>query len=322
MKKTILYLLFISFVALSADAQKIPPADLKLLQKKEDSLKKIVKNIIVDSFTAGRMRSDSQFIKTLVRGLQVRNSFYFPFDSVQGIGKVYAPDSTFRIITWQLSFDDYYCRQRGAIQFRTNDGSLRLVPLIDFSEFTAQPQDSVRGRDRWIGAVYYNIIKTEYAGKNYYTLFGFDAHSVRSNKKWIEVLTFDKNNMPVFGGPLFTFELDSVKRKPLNRYSIEYKKEASTTVNYDPDLQMILVDHLVSETDEPELSYTFVPDGDYEGFKWVKGKWQHIDKVFNEKLEDGQFPVPEPIRDSRGNNNEEKLKERSEKNKSGKKGDG
>lgn len=322
MKKTIVYLLFISFIALNADAQKISSADFKVLQKKEDSLKKIVKNIIVDSFTAGRMRSDSQFIKTLVRGLQVKNSFYFPFDSVQGIGKVYAPDSTFRIITWQLSFDDYYCRQRGAIQFRTPDGSLKLVPLIDFSEFTAQPLDSVRGRDRWIGAVYYNIIKTEYSGKNYYTLFGFDAHSVRSNKKWIEVLTFDKNNMPVFGGPLFTFELDSVKRKPLNRYSIEYKKDASTMVNYDPDLQMILVDHLVSETDEPELSYTFVPDGDYEGFKWVKGKWQHIDKVFNEKLEDGQFPVPEPLRDNKGNNNEEKLKERSEKNKSGKKGDG
>ena len=169
--------------------------------------------------------------------------------------------------------------------------------------------------------MYYNIIQTEHNGKKYYTLFGFDAHSVRSNKKWIEVLTFDNNNRPVFGGPIFTFENDSIKRKPLNRFSIEYKKDASTMVNYDPDLKLILVDHLVSETDEPELSYTFVPDGDYEGFKWVNGKWQHIDKVFHEKLEDGDFPVPDPVRDNRGNNNEEKLKERSDKNKN-KKGNG
>jgi hypothetical protein len=313
-KKTILSLvLFFAFIA--ANAQKISPADLKVLHKKEDSLKNIVRNIMVDSFTAGRMRSDSFFIKTLVRGLQVKNSFYFPFDSVRGIGKVYAPDSSFRIFTWQLSFDDYYCRQRGAIQYRTPDGSLKLTPLLDYSEFTDKPEDSVRARDKWIGAVYYNIVQNKFNGKNYYTLFGFDANSVRSNKKWIEVLSFDNNQQPVFGAVQFTFEQDSIKRKPQRRFSIEYKKEASTTVNYDPDLQVILVDHLVSESDEPDLPYTFVPDGDYEAFKWVNGKWQHIDKFFHEKLEDGQAPVPNPIRDAKGNTNQEKLKQQSEKNK-------
>ena len=322
MKKAILYFLFLAAFLQVADAQKISGADLKLLQKKEDSLKHLVKNIIVDSFTAGRMRSDSIFTRTLVRSLQVRNSFYYPFDSVRGIGNVYAPDSSFRIFTWQLSFDDYYCRQRGAIQFRTQDGSLKLVPLLDFSEFTTNPHDSVRGRDKWIGAVYYNIIKTEHKGKNYYTLFGFDAHSVRSNKKWIDVLTFDSRNMPVFDGPLFVFKNDSLKRKPMHRFSIEYKKEASTMVNYDADLGLILVDHLVSETDEPELAYTFVPDGDYEGFKWEDGKWQYINKVFDQKLEDGEAPIPDPIRDTKGNNNEEKLKQQSQKNKDTKKGNG
>ena len=86
-------------------------------------------------------------------------------------------------------------------------------------------------------------------------------------------------------------------------------------VNYDPDLDIILVDHLVSETDEPEMAHTFVPDGDYEGFKWVNGRWQHIDKVFNEKLEDGQAPVPDPIRDASGKNNQEKLDKQSDTNK-------
>ena len=57
-------------------------------------------------------------------------------------------------------------------------------------------------------------------------------------------------------------------------------------------------------------------------FKWVNGKWLHVDKVFTEKLEDGQAPVPDPIRDVRGTNNEEKLKQQSEKNKATKKGGG
>jgi len=314
-KKPLIFTFFLFILALGARAQTISPADLKILKHKEDSLKALVKNVIIDSFTAGRMRSDSQFIKTLVRSLQVKNSFYYPFDSVQGIGKVYAPDSSFRIFSWQISFDDYYCRQRGAIQYRTPNGSLKLVPLYDQSEFTDYPEDSVRSATNWIGAVYYNIIKTSYNGKNYYTLFGFDANGVRSNKKWIEVLTFDSRNMPIFGGKYFTFEKDSAKRAPQYRFSIEYKKDASTIVNYEPDLNMILVDHLVSETDEPELAYTYVPDGDYEGFKWVNGKWQHIDKVFTEKLEDGQAPIPDPIRDTKGNTNNEKLKQQSDKNK-------
>lgn len=322
MKKSILILFCLICIHSVADAQKISVSDLKQLSKKEDSLKKLAKNLIVDSLTAKRMRNDSLFIRTLVRTLQIKNSFYYPFDSVKGISALYAPDSTFRIFTWSLSFDDYYSRQRGAIQFRTSDGSLKLLPLVDNSEFTASPADSIRSTGNWIGAVYYNIIKTEHQGKSYYTLFGFDDHSVRSNRKWIDVLTFNSKGLPQFGG-LFSFEKDSVKRPDQNRFFIEYKKDASALVNYIEDEGMILFEHLISETEEHDKPYTFIPDGDYEGFKWINGKWLHIDKVFNFKLQDGEAPIPDPIRDSKGNNFEEKLKEQSEKNKTkkGVKGD-
>ena len=297
----------------SLDAQKLTASDTRILKQKEDSLKFLAKSLIVDSLTAGRMRNDSLFVRTLVRGLQVKNSFYYPFDSVQGISKLYSPDSAFRIFSWSLSYDDFYSRQRAAIQFKTPDGSLRLVPLTDYSEFTAAPTDSIRTKDNWIGAVYYNIIKTQHNGKNYYTLFGFDDNSVRSSKKWIDVLSFDNRNMPVFGGN-FSFEKDTARRAPQNRFYIEYKKEASALVNYDPEMNMILVDHLISESEENDKPYTFVPDGDYEGFEWKNGKWLHINKVFDQKLEDGQAPMPDPILDDRGNRNEERLQQSSDKN--------
>lgn len=322
MKKPLLFLLTITFLAsFVASAQQIGAAEQKVLQQKEDSLKVLSKKLIVDSLLAGRMRADSQFVKTLVRGLQVKNSFYYPFDSVQGISKLYAPDSAFRIFSWSISFDDYYSRQRAAIQFKTADGSLKLVPLRDFSEYTPHPLDSVRSKDNWIGAVYYKIIKTDYNGKDYYTLFGFDNYGVRSNKKWIEVLSFNDKKQPVFGGT-FSFENDTskVKRTAQKRYHIEYKKEASTYVNFDPDMNMIIVDHLISESDEPDKPYTFIPDGDYEGFVWKGGKWVHIDKVFDFKLQDGEAPMPDPIRDNDGKNNEEKLQQRSNKNKTKKGG--
>jgi hypothetical protein len=312
------FLLFLLFglLQVNAQVQKISPADLKVLRKKEDSLKSLMKTIFVDSTTAGRMRSDSQFIRTLVRGLQVKNSFYFNFDSLRAVSRLYSPDSSFKIFTWQLDFDGMYVRQRGAIQFNTPDGSLKLIPLRDYSEFAENVMDSIRTKDTWIGAVYYNMIMTEHNGKKYYTLFGFDENGVRSNRKWIEVLTFDNRNMPQFGGPFFSFEKDSIKRASQYRYHIEYKKEAATTVNYDPELKMILFDHLVSESDEPDNPWTLIPDGDYEGFRWMNGRWVHVDKVFNEKLKDGEFPMPDPLRDADGRDDEKKLQERTDKNQS------
>ena len=123
-----------------------------------------------------------------------------------------------------------------------------------------------------------------------------------------------KKNEPVFGGPFFTYELDSIPRKPKYRLSLEFKKDARVLVNYIPDLEMILVDHLISETDQPELPSTMVPDGDNEGYKWENGKWVHVDKVFTLKLKDGEAPVDNPIMDSKGNKNELKLKNNSDKN--------
>ena len=116
LKYTTLLLVAIVFLAPLCDAQKIASSDKKKLEKKEDSLRYLAADIILDSLTAPRMRSDSLFTRILIRGLQIKNSFYYPFDSVQGVSKLYAPDSTFRIFTWNLQINDYWCIQRGAIQ--------------------------------------------------------------------------------------------------------------------------------------------------------------------------------------------------------------
>lgn len=301
-------------LALTCQAQ-ISAADRKKLQVKEDSLKTYAMHMVLDSLTADRMKADSMFTRILVRTLQTRNSFYYPFDSVLGISKLYAPDTSFRIFTWNIQFDDYYGRQKGAIQLRTADGSLKLIPLRDFSEFTSAPTDSVRDKSNWIGAVYYNIIRNDFKGKKYYTLFGFDENTAQSSMKWIDVLTFNERNEPVFGGPFFTYDKDSIPKPPAYRFNIEFKKGARILVNYIEDLQMILVDHLVSESDEPDHAWTYVPDGDNEGYKWENGKWVHIDKVFTLKLKDGEAPVGDPLLDPKGVLNEEKLRQQSEKNK-------
>jgi hypothetical protein len=325
MKKLSAYFfaIFLAVLAFSAaDAQSASNTDRKALMQKEDSLK-VLADSMINAIQAGkRFRSDSQFVKTLVRALKTKNSFKYPFDSLFTISHLYAPDSSFRIFTWQLKKDEYLYYQKGAIQMRTTDGSLKLYPLFDASMFTGKPLDSVRTRDNWIGAIYYKIILKEYNGIKYYTLLGFDDFTVGSNRKWLEVLHFDpRTGDPRFGGPLVTFKDDTAKIKPVfHRFNIEYKKEARTTFNYSPDLDLIVYDHLISETDQPERKESYIPDGDFEGFKWEKGQWVHVDKVFNYAPPAnvdpmlGNAPGEQSIFDNKGNKAEDKLMEQSIKN--------
>lgn len=311
-----LLLLLCFFLAITANAQKISNNDKKFLAQKEDSLQVLADSMINGQFAGKRFLSDSQFVRTFVRGLKTKNSFFYPFESLETISIQYPPDSTFRIFTWQLKKDEYLYYQKGAIQMNTKDGSLKLYPLFDASMFTSKPNDSVRNRNNWIGAIYYKIIQKTHNGKNYYTMLGFDDYNVGSNRKWIEVMHFDdQNGEPVFGGPMITFKDDTAKKKPVyNRFNIEYKKEARTVMNYNPELDMIIYDHLVSETDQPERKESYIPDGDFEGFKWVNGQWVHVEQVFNFKLKDGQFPVDAAIKNDDGSVDEKKLMEQSEKN--------
>ncbi|MEN9952327.1 MAG: hypothetical protein RLZZ520_595, partial [Bacteroidota bacterium] len=216
-------------------------------------------------------------------------------DSLATISRLYAPDSAFRIFTWQVSRDADLHRRHGAIQMRTADGSLKLFPLIDRSIIIRNQEDTVTNHEWWIGAIYYKILKNSYNNQSFYTLLGYDENSIRSTKKRMEVLSFDAKGNPVFGGPFFTFEKDTVRKPIQTRFSIEYKKNGNARIVYDDELDMIIYDHLISESNEPAKKYTYIPDGDYEGFKWVNGKLQHIEKVFNQKLEDGQAPVLKPV---------------------------
>jgi hypothetical protein len=287
-----------------------------VFQQREDTIKQFAYDIVNAETPETRFRADSQFIRSLVRILKMPYSFYYPFDSLQTISRLYAPDSSFRIFTWQFKKDNLLYLQEGAIQINQPDGSLKLYPLFDASMFTANALDSVRTRLNWIGAIYYRIIEKTWQGKNYYTLLGFDDYSETSNKKWMEVLTFTPEGEPRFGGPYFSFQEDSVRKPTQYRFNIEYKKEAGTRFNYDPSLDLIVFDELISESNEPAKKDTYVPDGDFEAFQWKNGKWVHVQKgIFTQKLKDGDFPREAQILDDQGKANEAELEAQSEKNK-------
>lgn len=306
--------IILSVISLTVIAQPLTTKNKKLLNEIEKEIRPYAEKMVMAEEAIDRYRADSFFTRGLVRALKTPYSFYYNFDSIKTISKLYAPDSSFKIFTWQLEKDYSSLRQKGAIQINTADGSLKLIPLFDVSDDTDNPVDSVRTAQRWIGALYYKIILTTYKDKKYYTLLGLDENNEKSNKKWIEVMTFNKEGNPVFGGRYFQYPNDDIKPKqPAFRFCLEYKKDARARVTYDDEMGIIVFDHLISEGNTPDQRQTLIPDGDFEGFKWVDAHWVYINKLFDYKVDMtgvdpimGNPPVPVPIKETKPSKKKQK----------------
>jgi hypothetical protein len=296
-------------------SQKVMEQDNAQLKEIELKIRPYADSMIYAEDWINRFRADSFFTRGFVQALKIKNSFYYSFDSIKTFSQLYSPDSSFKIFTWQLMKDFSYYRQKGAIQLKTNDGSLKLFPLFDFSEFTTAPNDSVRDARHWIGAIYYKITLKTFGNKNYYTLIGSDENDERTNKKWIEVLWFDENNQPHFGGKFFSYPANDLTKPkaPVYRFVLEYKKDGGARMNYDPFYDAIIFSHLTSESDDINNKSTLIPYGDYEGFRWINGKWVFVDDPFK-GFESKSSQRPPPLLDEKGNFDEKRLMEQSKKN--------
>lgn len=292
--------LFLSIFCLFALAQELSPKEKSKFQAAEAILKLKVDKFKNDSISfEERVKIIHDFIPRFVAVLKEENSFLYPFDSLKSVVKVYAPDSSFRIFTWQLKEPLGTHKYYGALQMNNED--LKLYPLFDYSDtMTVHPQD-ILTYDNWYGAVYYNCVKKVVNGKSYYTLFGFDEADFVSNRKVMEILSFDGEGTPVFGAPIISIT-DSTKAPVLrNRIFIEYNQKASVKFNFDPELNLIIFDHVVAPSkDEEGAWFTYVPDGTYEGYEWKKNKWVWVEKIFHYSINKPDSPpMPKPILDNR-----------------------
>ncbi len=290
MRKVFLILICsLALFALRAQV-KITPSDLEKLKTIEDSLSVYAYGVLNDSVAERRFYACKQMIIGLKNALQVKNAFYYKFTQLPSVSIQYPQDSSFRVFTWQLYVDKDDYRYYGAIQMKGE--ALQLFPLIDRSYETVDIQRAVLPHDKWYGAVYYNLKEVKAGKEKYYLLFGFDGYQFFRKRKVIDVLHF-KEGQPVFGAPVFVKTEANGFQGTYNRLYMEYSAEVSTRMNFDPNLEIIIHDHLIEMQGRYGEGVVNVPDGSYEGYKLEKdGRWYHIDKVFNQVSEEPPRPFP------------------------------
>lgn len=290
---------FFCFFLQSTSAQEKPLIFHPQLSMYEDSLASIAYTIIEGDTEYDRAKACFQFIPVLVKALKLPNSFNYPFEKLKTISIEKPEDNSFRMFTWVLQMNNKTFRFYGAIQINTEDTQLKLFPLYDYSDSIQNPLDATLSNERWYGALYYKILQVKHRKSTYYTLLGWDGNNAMSRKKIADVLYFDNEGKPVFGAPIFEIkEEDEEETTIKNRIIVEYKVDAGVTFNYYPPEDILIHDHVIAPDEKSKgLKFTYIPDGTYVGYKWKKGKWNFVEKVFNTNI--GEFdnpPVPSPTK--------------------------
>lgn len=250
-----------------------------------------------DSINFYRFAACRQFIPTLVAALKIKNSFNHKFSSLKqnGISIQYPADSTFRMFTFQLKVTESEHRYFGAIQMNSPD--LKLFPLIDRANDVDEPAYDILDEKNWFGCLVYNLKQIGKKKDRKYLLFGFNGLDENTNRKLIDVLSFE-DGKPKFGASIFTKEGDVRAASTVSRFILDYSDQGSITCNYDEMLDLIIFDHLilVSGTNGKPV---FTSDGSYEGYEIKKDLLVYKEKLFDHKFKVNEPPRPQPILDSK-----------------------
>ncbi len=247
-----------------------------LLAAKEASLKGLFELMyLAGSDTEKKLLNDS-ILQYMTRVLASPETFDYPFDSLSRIGNIRSPDNALRIFTWNIPLSGFVHEYHGIMQLAAGKKpSCQVFMLRDRAQKLEDLLHTGATAGNWPGMLYYEILRNKSGSGAVYTLIGFHFNDTFSDKKILDVLYFDENREPIFGKPVF-----QTQNGIQHRVIFEYSGEVVMTVRYNPDMKMIVYDHLspIEPVLEGHLRF-YAPDFSYDGYRWKKGMWIHQSDV-------------------------------------------
>ncbi|MDR2064392.1 MAG: hypothetical protein LBP85_01580 [Prevotellaceae bacterium] len=190
----------------------------------------------------------------------------------QRISQLFSKDKNVGIYTWSIPAERGMYKYYGIV--KSPKGIFILQDVNIQNEYMT---DEKLANGKWYGAVYYDIVETNLNGKKAYTLLGNDLKGFLSNKKIIDVLTFDNEEKPVFGAEIF-------EKQNHFRMIFEYNARSSMHLVYNRKKGMIIYSLLVPMNPAFEGDYRFyVADLSFDGLTYKNGKWTLVENVRLEK---------------------------------------
>lgn len=233
------------------------------LLKKELEIRALFNQISEnDTRDSTRIRINHEIRIKIAEALKDSNSFFYPFDSLRYLGKIYSDDYNIRIYTWCCEMEDLSYKFYGFVQDFTND----LVYALTVRDAPYVPK---RNRQvllsNWYGALYYKAIIVNPKKRDpKYILLGWNQSDLKTKNKILDVLSIDDEGTDVrLGSKIFRGYNGRAHRMILS-----YCSDLGISLNYDEKEKRFVFDHLTPlsyDNDEPRGCNG--PDMSYDALK-------------------------------------------------------
>lgn len=262
MKLHLTYLLFL-ITLLSGFSQGVTFSEHTIKNEKELSVK--FKALRLAKTNAELQETNDIFIEGLKVMLKEDDAFKYPFDSLQSMSKLTAPDKEFRLFNWNVEMEDgsqkFYCF------ILKKDGE--IIELTDKHRTTYGAENKALTEKNWYGAVYYEIIPLK---RGQYTLLGWNGKDRITTQKIIEVMTITRSKIK-FGETVFKYENERDRKR---RVILEFASDAYVSLKYSKTkkTEEIIFSHISPSTPQMEGHYQFYyPDLSYDKFILKNNEW-------------------------------------------------
>jgi len=240
----------------------------------------VLRNAVLSAETdKERTEANAEFLIFLRDALNHPESFKTDFDTIPMIGDLRSGDNYFRMITWNLPFQDqtnrYYC----FIQyFDKKEDHYVVEELKTGYRMLSGEYRKVFNQKDWYGALYYKIIPSKTGNKRRkraYMLLGWRGNDEYSSLKVVDVMSISPRGIR-FGADIFDYPYE----KNIRRFILEYKADASVTLKYDERHMRIVFNQLVPMQPDLEEMYEFyIPILEFNALEWKRRKWVYIEDV-------------------------------------------
>ncbi len=252
----------------------------RLFQSQEDSLQNYFKLLTKTQKDEEKKILNQKICETLKTVLANEKSAEYQFDSLQKfISILTSDDEKIRFYNWNIHFENGSFQYVAFLQyFSKKSDKWFYISLKDKSDAITNPEQTILCDTNWFGCLYYQVVTKKYKGKKYYTLLGWDGNDDFTNRKIIDVLTFDEQEKICFGSPIF-----QVDKKTYKRVIFEFAERTTMALRFEKRKNRIIFDRL-TPTDSQFKGQTLMSgvSGLTDALKFSKGKWIYFPDIMME----------------------------------------
>ncbi|MEX2597398.1 MAG: hypothetical protein WEC59_10760 [Salibacteraceae bacterium] len=226
-----------------------------------------------------REEANKKFLVFMRDALNHPESFNASFDTIPNIGDLRSGDGFFRMVNWNLPYENLTNRYFCFVQYKDKKSDeYKLIELKTGYRGLSGEYRKIFNEKDWYGALYYDIVPSKTRGKNRkraYMLLGWQGKDEYSSLKVIDVLQITKRGLR-FGADIFDYPYE----RNIKRFILEYKSDAAVSLKYDNREKRIVFNQLVPMQPDLEGMHEFyIPVLEFNAFVWKRRKWIYEEDV-------------------------------------------